>query len=275
MLAAVKFVLRGVLVLVILIVLAGGLAFLFVDRLIAGSIEKGATYATGVETKVGGIDASLFAGALAIDELSIANPPGFRPEPFVRLSSTRAAWENGTILSDAIHVREFVVDGVAINLELVGGKTNYGTILEHVKRVSPAGDGTQKDSGKSRTLKIDRIVIRNVKTALHISGVPGASGSLQAEVPEIVVENFDSSGSTGEIVAKLTRVVIEALLSSSLKAGRGVFPDNLLKDLGGELDGLKQTVKEQAEGMLKGLEKELGGAEELLKGAGDLFKKDK
>lgn len=267
-----KLVLRIALVLVVLIVLLGGLAVVFLDRLIGSSIEEGATYATGVETRVGGVDASLFAGALAIDELSIANPPGFRPEPFVRLSSMRAAWENGTILSDAIHVREFVLDGVAVNLELVGTKTNYGAILDHVERLSPAGATPKESSGKSRALKIDRIVIRNVKTALHLSGVPGASGSLQAEVPELVVENFDSSGSTGEIVAKLTRVVIEALLSSSLKAGRGVFPDNLVKDLSGELDGLKQALTGQSEGLLKGLEQQLGGAEKLLKDAGGLFK---
>jgi hypothetical protein len=276
MLAAVKLLLRGALILVVLLVVLGAGVFLFFDRIVAASIEKGATYATGVETKVGGIDASPFAGSFSIDDLSVANPQGFRDEPFVNLASTRASWENGTILSDSIHVREFALDGVVVNLERTGGKTNYGTILDHVEKLSPpSGEPpakSEESSGSSRELKIDRLVIRNVKTALHLSGIAGAAGSFQVEVPEIVIEDFNSRGSTGEIVAKLTRAVIEALLSSSLQAGRNVFPDDLLKDLGGQLEGLEKVLGDQAEGMLKDLDSGIGDAKKALKDVGGLFK---
>lgn len=276
MLAAVKLILRGALILVALLVVLVAGVFLFFDRIVATSIEKGATYATGVETKVGGIDASPFAGSLSIDDLSVANPPGFRDEPFVSLASTRASWENGTILSDSIHVREFALDGVVVNLERTGGKTNYGTILDHVEKLSPPGSQAPTKSGESsggsRELKIDRLVIRNVRTSLHLSGIAGAAGSYQVEVPEIVLKDFNSRGSTGEIVAKLTRAVIEALLSSSLKAGRNVFPDDLLKDLGGQLEGLEKVLGDQAEGMLKDLGSGLGDAKKTLKDVGGLFK---
>jgi hypothetical protein len=272
MLAAVKWLSRGLLIVIVLLVLIGAGVFLFFDRLVSTSIEKGATYATGVETKVGGVDASPFAGALAIDELSIANPPGFRPEPFVSLRSTRAAWENGTILSDSIHVREFVLDGVSVNLERTGGKTNYGAILDHVEKLAPEKtDSKSEPSGEARNLKIDRLVIRDVKTALHLD-IAGVAKSFEVKVPEIVISDFDSSGSTGEIVAKLTRSVINALLKSSLQAGQGIFPEELLKDLGGQLQGLEKMLGEQAEGLLKDLEG-LDGAKKALEEAGGLFKK--
>jgi hypothetical protein len=273
MLAGVKWLVRGVLIVIALIVVIGGGVFLFFDRLVSASIEKGATHATGVETKVGAVDASPFAGRLAIDELSIANPPGFRPEPFVSLRSTRASWDNGTILSDSIHVREFVLDGVAVNLERTGGKTNYGTILDHVEKLSPkSSDPKPEPTGESRTLKIDRLVIRDVRTALHLD-IAGAAQSFEVKVPEIVLTDFDSNGSTGEIVAKLTRAVINALLESSLNAGKGVFPEELLKDLGGQLQGLEKMLGEQAEGLFKDLGTGLDDAKKTLQDAGDLFKK--
>ncbi len=276
MLAAVKFLLRCVLILVALFVVLSAGVFLFFDRLVAASIEKGATHATGVETKVGGIEASPFAGSFSIEDLSIANPPGFRDEPFVSLASTRASWENGTLLSDSIHVREFALDGVVVNLERTGGKTNYGTILDHVEKLSPSSADapaeSAESSGSSRELKIDRLVIRDVRTSLHLSGIAGAAGSFQVEVPEVVLKDFNSRGSTGEIVAKLTRAVIEALLSSSLKAGRNVFPDDLLKDLGGQLAGLEKVLGDQAEGTLKDLGIGLDDAKKALKDVGGLFK---
>jgi hypothetical protein len=275
MLAAVKLLLRGVLILVALLVVLGVGVFFFFDRLVATSIEKGATHATGVDTKVGSVDASPFAGSFAIKELSIANPPGFRDEPFVSLASTSATWENGTILSDAIHVKEFALDGVVVNLERTGGMSNYGTILDHVEKLAPKGgsEPAPDSSGASRALKIDRLVIRNVKTSLHLSGIAGAAGSLKVEVPEIVLKDFDSRGTTSEIVAKLTRAVVDALLSSSLAAGRNVFPAEMLKDLSGQLDGLEKSLGKEAEGLLKDLGTDTDGAKKVLKDVGDLFKK--
>ncbi len=271
--SAVKWLIRGGLVVIALLLVLGTGAFLFFDSLVSTSIEKGATYATGVEARVGGVDASPFAGSLAIDDLSIANPPGFRPEPFVSLRSTRAAWENGTILSDSIHVREFVLDGVAVNLERTGGKTNYGAILDHVEKLSSGGGGSQPEAaGEPRSLKIDRLVIRDVETALHIEAL-GAARSFEVQVPEIVISDFDSSGSTAEIVAKLTRSVINALLESSLKAGQGVFPEDLLKDLGGQLQGIEKILGESTEGLLKDLGTGLEDAQKSLQDVGGLFKK--
>ena len=91
-----KLLKRLVLLALGVVVLGFAAAWIFLDPLVAKAIEKGATYAAGVETKVGSVDASPLSGRFGIQELSLANPAGFRPEPFVHVGSVRAAWVGGT-----------------------------------------------------------------------------------------------------------------------------------------------------------------------------------
>jgi hypothetical protein len=254
--------------LAVLLLACAGLAagWFFLDPLVGSAIEKGSTYATGVETRVGGVDASFFSGRFGIRDLSLANPPGFRPEPFVRLASARATWQSGSILSDTIQMDELLLDGVELNLERVGSGTNYGKILANLEKLSSGDKGNTAASQGGRQLAIRKIEIRNVRAGLRLSGVPLASGSMEVEAPSIVIDDFRSDGSTTEIVARLTRAVLQAILENVLSAGKDIFPADLAKDLGRGLAGLKGAVGGGAKDVLHGLE----GA---LKGAGGILKK--
>ncbi|HEV8111751.1 MAG TPA: hypothetical protein VGR31_03170 [Planctomycetota bacterium] len=260
-----KFLLRALVVLLVLGVVGVAGAWLFLNPIVSSAIEKGSTYATGVDTKVGSVDASLLSGRFGLKELSLANPPGFRPEPFVHLASAQAAWQNGTILSKTIQMDEFVVDGVDVNLERTGSGTNYGTILDHLGKISGGDKGKPTESAGGKTLLIKKIEIRNVRAGLHLSGVPLASGSLEVKVPSIVINDFRSDGSTTEIVSKLTRVLLQSILERVLAAGKDIFPADIVKDLGNGLKGVGSTLEDSAKSAL----------DETLKGVGDIFKKKK
>jgi hypothetical protein len=262
--------LKRLLVVGLVLLLVGVAAgWLFFSPLVGTAIEKGSKYATGVDTDVDKVSASLFAGNFGIDGLTLANPPGFRPEAFVHLGSARATWKNGTLLSETIEMDEFVVENVDVNLERTDGKTNYGAILDHLGKVTGGGEEPEKKKEPSKggmTLLIKKIVVKNVHAGLHLTGVPLASGSMSVVVPSIVIEDFRSDGDTTEIVAKVTRVLIQEILASVLKAGKDIFPSDILKDLGSGLSGLGGALGSGAEGAVKGVQ-------DVLKGAGDLFKK--
>lgn len=260
-----KLLRRLLLVVVLLVLLVLGAGWLLLDSLVATGIEKGSTYATGVETKVDSVDASFFAGRFGIDGLSLANPTGFRPEPFFQMRSARATWEKGTILSDRIEMDELVLDGVDVSLERTDSGTNYGQILDHLEKLS-SGEKEDEEAPESKgggQLTIRRIEIKNVHAGLHLSGVPLASGSTDLTIPSIVIDDFRSDGDTTKIVAQLTRVLLKAILEQVF----ALAPD-LLKDLGSSLEGLQGTIESGAKDALKGIE----GA---LKGAGGLFDKEK
>jgi hypothetical protein len=262
------------LALLVIVVLAAVLVFL--DPLVKGGIEKGATYATGTETKLGSVDASLFSGRFGLKDLTIANPPGFGSAPFLHLGSAQAAWDNGTILSDDISIGTFALDTVELSLESNGGKTNYGAILDHLQQLSgPESKPAEASPSKSKKLSIKRIEIKNVKAALHLSGLPVGNGSMSVSVPRVAIDDFHSDGSTSEIVAKLTSALVHAILQGALNAGKNVFPADVLKDLSGNLQKIEHDLQGEAKELMKGNDPNVKGVEDALKNAGDFFKKKK
>ena len=62
----------------LLVLLVAGLAavYLSIDRIAGHAIETNATRALGVDTRVGFVRLSPFAGELKVSSLSIDNPPG-------------------------------------------------------------------------------------------------------------------------------------------------------------------------------------------------------
>lgn len=258
-----------VVVLAVLLLLAGGAAFVFIDSIVRGAVEKGATYATGVETKLASADVGLLSGRLELEGLDIANPPSFRAEPFLHLDSARASWDGSTVLSQKIEMDEFALEGVTLNIERTSKQSNYGVILDNLKKLSSGAEKPPADDagGEKRHLRIRRIVIRRVEVGLHLSGVVGLSGSQQISVPEIVIADFDTSGTTVEIVSKLTQAIVLAVIEASAAAGKDLIPADILKDLGQGLEGALDSVSKDT---LKGLDSAL---KDVGKGVEDLFKK--
>jgi hypothetical protein len=254
-------------VVVVLLVLGVGVTWIFFDPLVSSAIEKGSTYATGVDTKVAHVSASPVAGKFGLEGLSLANPPGFRDEPFVSLGSAHAAWQNGTLLSDTIEMDEFVVQDVVVNLERANGKTNYGTILDHLSQVSGEKPEPEKKPEPDKTkgqknLIIKKIEIKNVRATLYLPNLP----SIPVTVPSLVIDDFRSNGTTTEIVGKLTSEVLHSILASVLKAGKDIFPADIVNDLGNGLKNVGDVLGSGAKGAAKGVQ-------DAIKGAGDLFKK--
>jgi hypothetical protein len=269
-----KIFFRVVIALVLLVLLALGAALLFIDPLVKGGIEKGATYAAGTDTKVGSVDASVFAGHFGLKDLAIANPTGFRAEPFLHLGSASAGWDNGTIFSDDIAMKTLTLDGVELNLESAGGKTNYGAILDNLQKLGGGAKPAEPSSKPAKKLSIQRIEIKNVRASLHVSGIPlvKTNGDLEVNVPLVAIDDFHTDGTTSEIVGKLTRALVQAVLQGSLDAGKGTFPADVVKDLSGNLQKISGDLKTEAKEVMKGLDSNLKGAQETLKSAGDLFK---
>lgn len=271
-----KLLLRIVLGLVFLALLVLGAVFLFLDPIVGSAIGRGATYATGVESSVDDVDVGLTKGAFDLRRMTIANPPGFTAPHFLAIGTARARWDNGTIFSERIEMPELTLDGFDVHLERNASGSNWSRILEHLDQVAgakaPGKEPAPEAQGK-RALRVRRIVLDHVKVTLHLSDVPVGAGTHALELPKIVIEDFQSDGSTLEIVSTLTRAIVTAVLDQSVKSGGGVLPKDVLKDLDGGLAGLKKTLGAEAKKLLDGqLE---GGVKKALEGVEGLFDKKK
>lgn len=266
-----KLVFRLVLGVAFLALLALGLLVVFLGPIVKSAIAKGSTYATGVETQVADVDVGLRGGSFAMSGLRIANPQGFQSPHFLELGKVSTRIDNGSLFSDRIVLDELAIADVDVNLEQTGSGSNVGKILDNLKRVSgpKKPDEPSPDGGKQRSLTIHRITLRGVKVSLHVNGVAGLSGSQSIELPPIELTEFQSDGSTMQLVAKLTKAVVTSIADQTTKSGGGLIPKDLMKDLENGLGGLKDKLKGELDDVLKDPSK-LDDAAKDLKG---LFKK--
>jgi hypothetical protein len=243
----------------VLLVVAFGLGL---DHLVAEAIRRGATYATGVETTLGSADISLRGGSLELSELRIANPEGFTDDLFLGLGRARLALETGSLFDETIEVAELSLAGIEANLERKEGRTNYDVILDHLAQLGgPAEPAAQpppaEAEGPRRTLHVELIRLSDLRARVrtHLAGLPQ---SMSVTISEVTIEDFRSDGTTTEIVAQLTRAVIQAVLGAVVEFGRDL-PADFLQGLGGSLDDLTGSVQREVEEAVEGARKQLEG----------------
>jgi hypothetical protein len=279
-----KIALRLLLVLVLLLAVAGVAAVLGIDSIARTAVEKGGTYALGVETKLAKADIGLLQGTTALGGLSVANPPGFDPT-FLSLGKAELAVTLGSLRSDVIEVPKFVLSDVSVLLQKREGKTNYGVILDNLKKFEsgepPAGE-EPKPKGEGKRFVIQKIEITNVSADIDLLPAGGKLTKAKVTIPSLTLENVgtaDGGASVGEIVS----AVVKALLQATLEAGGKAIGPELLADLEGKLKSMGLEAIDVGAGVTSELEKispELGEkAGEVLKGVdkglGDLLKKKK
>jgi len=265
---------KVLLIVVIVIVLALISIPLWIDSVARSAVEAGGTQAMGVPTKLEGLSLKIFGGACSLEGLHVANPEGFESPHFLHLGSGSVAVNLGSVMEDKVVIPTLTLDGIDIHLEQTLKGSNYGTILDNLKKEEQE---EVKDEAPGKKFVIEELVIRNVKATAHLSlGVikPG----VPLEIKEIRMQNVGSDGE-GVSMSQVFGYILTGLLDSVAKLGKGIFPEDITKgltsgvsDLGGfTVDGVKVMGK-GGEEILTGVGK---GTKGLTEGIGGIFGGDK
>lgn len=246
----------------ILVVLAV-LALLLVGALVAGAyffrgsiikqvIERGGTYATGVETTLDSAELEFGPPSLTLDGLQVANPDGFDSPYFLRIDDGSTAFD-----TDAGEVGTLAFDGVDMYLDGVGEGSNYNTILANLDRFE-SGDGDAAGSDADSNLVIRSLVIENVE--VHVRNVPGLAqltGDVAIEIPRVELNDLgEEPMSWGEMFS----LVIKTLVTATIENGGGILPANMLDNLSGSLGQLASLDGEVVTRLTEGARDALDGA---------------
>jgi hypothetical protein len=251
-----KRLLRVLLGLVLLLLVLGGAAILFVDTLAERAIERGGTYALGVDTGLQEANIGLFSGDFELAGLAVANPPGFEAREFLALRSGRLQLPLGNLLESRVVVPALELEGVTLDLERNANGTNYGVILDHLERfesgAEPGGQEEPEPAGET-VYQVERLVVRDVRASVQLFATGGDLTKLDLAVPEVVIEDLGSDMT----LAELCGVVVKVLLRAAMQAGEGVIPEELLADLRGRMAELETLAGERVQAGLDELEDEL------------------
>ena len=117
---------------VVVLVLAVGVV-VYIDKIAKTAIERGASYALGVDTTLGSADVKLLSAAFAMGDLTIANPQGFESPYFTHLGQGDVEVALGTLRQETVQLPTLTLTDLEMHLEKKDGKANYDVILNNLK----------------------------------------------------------------------------------------------------------------------------------------------
>lgn len=296
-----KKLIKLALLLVILLVAALVGAVLYIDSIARTGIEKGATYALGVDTKLDKASIGLFSGKFGLSGLEVANPAGFKAPHFLSLGDGSLAVSLGSLNSDKIEVPSFKLSKLDVHLEKVNDKANYQVILDNLKKFESKEEKPAEPAKEGKRYIVKEVVIENVVIHIDLLPIGGDLTKIDLKIPSITLKDVGSESDKGVLMGELSNVLVQAVLQAAVEKGAGIIPPDILNGLDGGLKQLKDLdkmagqlaagavseVQKQVGGVMKdvtgeldkalgGATKDLGkGADDLLKGVGGLLDKDK
>lgn len=239
----------GGVVLLLLIVLAG--VIIFVDPLVRIALEKGATAALKVPTKVKQASLGL-GGKITLTGLAISNPEGFSEPRAVAFEQLDSKTRVGSLVSPVIEVEHLTISKPELTLEFIGERNNWSTLLDNLASSStPHPKEKKESSGKKfiiRRLRIDGAMARFRSDLI-------ASGGTQVALPAIELQNIGTAEG-GASLGEVLELILRALGNSALKAGQGLVPSQLLNRLNSRIEQkVEELEKRSPDGLQKNSEK--------------------
>jgi uncharacterized protein involved in outer membrane biogenesis len=252
----VKVLLKLLVIVLVLVVVAGVAAFIYIDRIAKAAIERGSTTALGVQTTLGSASVKLFQGGLSLNKLNVANPQGFKSTHFLTLGAGDVTVTLGSLRHDVVKVPSLKLEGVDINLEKGPDKANYQVILANLKK-NQAGEGQPPEPKAAKRYIINRLDISNVKVHVNLLGVPGSD--LDLPIDRIELQNVGSETGKGVLLRELAGVIVQALLAAVVEKAGAIIPGDIAAELKNGLGQLQDLSK-------------LADVKELGRAAGELAK---
>ena len=233
-------------------------ASFYVNEIVGTAIERGGTYALGVETTVGFVRLSPFGGNFRISSLRIANPPGFERPSFLELGSGNIDVALATVTEPVVHVSRFSLDDIEITLEQARGKSNYGEILNNLGRFEKGKAQEQEDSGPGTRVVVDELVISNVTANVEWIDAPANVAMTKVEIPEIRMQGIGAHNAQGVAMSELSNIIVKAIMGAIARYG-GDLPSVMLGELQRNMGGLTRLQGVTIEGMGSNLAESVGG----------------
>jgi len=263
-----KLVLGGGIALIGLIVLLVLVAFLMIDSIAKTGIERGSTYALGVPTTLNSADVKVFGGEFAMKGLTVSNPEGFSTPHFLALGDGGVSVEFATLRGEVVTLPTLTLDGISVYLQRADGKTNYGAIMENLRRFESGdvpADAPKAEGGKK--FAIDRVLITDVTVNIDLAPVSGGLSELtkmEVKVPRIELTNLGKGDTQPMELAQVTATIVKAILAA-VAQNAGQLPGDLgaqlqsglaqlqsLDSLGVELEAAAARIMEDVQDQIDG-----------------------
>ncbi len=236
--------------LVLLVIITGVLAFIFIGTIVKSGVERVGPVVTKVPVKLDSANISILGGSGTLKGFVLGNPEGYKTPQAIKVGKASLSIAPGSLLKEKKHVKSIVVEGPEITYETDLKGSNIGKILDNVSGAASQDEKapTKKEQTTKTKLQVDEFVITGAKVTV----ASGMVGSYTISLPELRLSKL-GEGPDGITPAELSKEVLTLVLNETTKA-------------------VAANAGKLGEGV-KGLG--TGGVDQLKKGVGDLFNKKK
>jgi uncharacterized protein involved in outer membrane biogenesis len=250
-----KWILRGIMALVVVLVIAVIAVTLMLDRIIKHGVETFGPQLTQVSVKLESVSVSLLSGAGGVNGLVVGNPTGFQTAKAISVGHASLSLRPGSLLSDKVVVKHIRVEAPEITFEGGLKENNLSKILDNLNAAAgptASQPAESKPAGPGKKLQVDDFLIKDAKVNISLSGMGGKV--IPVTLPDIHLTNL-GTGPEGITAAELSQLALREIVAAAGKAATSDAVSNAAKQA-------TDTVKDAA-----------NKATDAIKGVGDLFKK--
>ncbi|RKY17891.1 MAG: hypothetical protein DRP90_06225 [Planctomycetota bacterium] len=240
----------------VLLVVVAVVVLFFLGPIVRPIAEARGTRTLGAKVSLDSLSISPLAGSVEMADLTVANPEGFHEGPFLLMERFRAGAALGSMLSSVVELPEVVVDGLQLEIEARGGKTNLGAIL--AKLDESVGDGeAEGESEGGKRFRIKKLELKNIRVSMQSD----LAGRVNLSVGDFELHDIGTHKSAGATLSQVLFAVFKALASRiddaagklGGEAKKIVEKGGFLHDLGKVGSGRGKNIIEKVKKPLKNL----------------------
>jgi hypothetical protein len=217
---------RFIIVLLVVLVIAGAAAVaLLADKAVQTAVETAGTKTLNVGVKVGKADARILQGSVDLQEISVANPPGYQGPALLKLQRVDVAADTRSLLSREVLIKDMKLDGMDVFVEQKGLANNLYEVIKPLRE-------PRKPTGKS--LIIDNLEITNITVHASLTGIPGQPQSADFTLDKITMTELGRNErmDTAVLISK----ILLAVAAGVAERGGDILPKETIGEMTGILD---------------------------------------
>jgi uncharacterized protein involved in outer membrane biogenesis len=226
----------GAITLVVIALIGVIIASAFLGDIVKKGVETVGPKITKVSINLDEVHLSLLTGSARVRGLVIGNPAGYQTPHAISASTIAVGVNPLSVLSDKIVLRSVYLESPEITFEGGLGGNNLSQILNNINAATKTGGAvatnTASPAQPSKKFELDDLLITGAK--VHVSLTDLGEKKLTLDLPPIHLTGL-GTGAEGITAADLSRNVLSAILSATLKAvskesgNLGKDAQNLLK----------------------------------------------
>ena len=230
-----KFLKRIAILIIVLIVLAIGGAYIYMNTYFKSDAATYASKLVGTNVGITAVTLNPLQGSVSIRGLSVGNPKGYKSNNAIDLGAIYVNVDLESLLTDKIIVNNVTLNSAEIFYELQNNKDNIRKIMDNVKRNSGSAKGGSS-SGSKKDFVIRNLNVTNSSVVLAAQ-IFNFADDKEIEIPDISMTNVTKAN-----IASKVKQVANRLLKDVAKVA---VQEQVNKQINKATDKVKEKINEK------------------------------